>query len=513
MAPQEVSRPGGRAARMVRNTLSNSVGKVVVLATSFVMTPFILRSVGEAEFGMWVLATVLVGYGSLLDLGMGSAIIKQVAEVHERRDVGAGRAVLGTATRLYAGLALVALAAGAVLATQAGRLVAPEEVPAGTTSAVILLATASFAVNLALTPANAALRGLQRYDLTNAITVLSALVTAVATVLVLNRGGDVVDMVAVTVPVSLLGQGATAVMLRRLSPDLALRWSPFSRSAARTLTAFGLTLTVSQLAGLLQKRTSELVVAAFLPVTAVVPFALARRLSELPHMISDQFVKVLLPVASALHASGEPGGLRRLYLASTRVTLALMLPLALCTAFLAGDLLELWVGEEYREHAPLVVLLVAASVAATSQWPAGAVFQGTGRFGWLAVTSIVTGVLTVAMTVVLVQSNGLVGAAVGSAVPSVLEAFGFVLPYAMHRLGVPVGVLVRQVVVPTALPVLPCVLVLVVAASVVDQPSWAALVVTGAVALVAYGLVYLMVPAAQEERALAGRAVRRLVRR
>ncbi len=378
---------------------------------------------------------------------------------------------------------------------------------------MIALVTVTFAINLAATPATATLRGLQRYDIGNAITVTSALVTAALTVLVLQRNGGLVAMVAVNVPVALTSQLTTVLILRRLNPTFALRWSPTSRSAARKMTTFGLTLSVTRLAILLQKRTSEFIIATFLSVSAVAPFSLAQKLSELPHMISDQFIKVLLPVASELHATGKSEGLQRLYLMSTRITLSLMLPLALCAGFLSGDLLELWVGKQYRDQAVLVVVLVIASVAFTSQWPAGSVFQGMGRFGWFAVAGLVSGVLNVALTLALVKPYGLTGVVVGTLVPTLLEAFLFVLPYTLWKLSVPTGALVRQVLLPALLPVLPCVAVLIVAHRLVDHPSWPALSLTGVAAVVAYQTAYLLVPTAAAERALAVRLVRRYVKR
>jgi O-antigen/teichoic acid export membrane protein len=503
-----VTAPRRRSTRIVRNTLSNSVGRVVTMATSFVMTPFILHSVGEAAFGTWVLANVLVSYGALLDLGMGSAIVKHVADARAREDIDDAHTLLATATRAYAGLAVVAVTAGLVLSTVGSRLIGVGT-GASTGRAVLVLVSVTFAINLAATPVTATLRGLQRYDVTNALTVVSALTTAALTVVVLRSGGGLVGMVAVTVPVALVSQAVAVVVLRRVDRTFAVRWSPTSRSAARKLTRFGLTLTVSQVAVLLQKRTSEIVIGALVSVSAVAPYALARRLSDLPHMISDQFIKVLLPVASELHATGSPEAMRRLYLASTRVTLALMFPLGLCTAFLSADLLELWVGAQYRDQAVLVVILVIASVAFTSQWPAGSVFQGMGRFGPFAVASLLSGVANVALSLLLVRPFGLVGVAVGTLVPTVLEAFFFAGPYSMRKLGIPGTALLRQVLAPTVLPALPCAAVLVAALGLGGEPSWVGLVVTGALATGVYLGGYLLAPAAGQERAVVTAIMRR----
>ncbi|WP_377640282.1 lipopolysaccharide biosynthesis protein [Oryzobacter terrae] len=497
-----------RAGRIVRNTLSNAVGRVVSLALSFVLTPFILDALGETAFGVWVLAQVVVGYGTLLDLGIGAALVRHVADLRARGESHEAALVAGTSTRTYTGLAVLAAVLGGGLAVLAPEVLGTGSLDPTTVTWVFLLVTLGFAVNLAGTPAIASLRGLQRYDLSNAVTVAGALANAALTVLVLVLDGGVVALVAVAVPVAVATQVAAVVMLRREDRRHALRWSPASWGVARTLTRSGSSIVVAQVAGLLQKRSSELVVAGALSAAAVTPFSLARRLGELPNLLSDQFVKVLLPVASELNATGSRGDLRRLYLTSTRVTLALVVPFGLVTAFLAADLLEAWVGAAYRDQAPLVVVLVAAGVASTSQWPAGSVFQGMGRFGPFAVGALVTGVASVVLAVVLVGPYGLTGVAVATLVPTVLEALFFVGPFALRRLGVDLRTLLGTALVPAVVPAVPCAALLLWATRTLDTSGWLALLATGAAAIAVYLAGYLAVPAARAEREALSRAVR-----
>jgi O-antigen/teichoic acid export membrane protein len=495
-----VNARAGRSARILRNTVSNSLGRGVSVITTFFLTPFILHSLGETAFGLWVLAQVVVSYGSLLDLGMGSAIIKYVADARARDDSTAAHRLLATATRLYLALAAAALAIGLALSSQLHRVIDLDPGTEASAATVLVIVTVTFAINLAATPATATIRGLQRYDITNMLTVGNVLTNAALTVLVLSQGGGVVAMVSVTMPVALVTQSLAVIVVRRLDGDFRPRWSPGSRRTVRTLTGFGFTVTVSQLALLLQKKSSEIIVGTVLAVAAVTPYSLAVRLSELPHVISDQFIKVLLPVASELHAAGDSAPLRQLYLASTRLTLALMLPLATCAALLAGDLLQLWVGAEYRDHAALVAILVAASVALTSQWPAGSVLQGINRFGPVAAAALVSGVANVTLTLALIGPYGLIGVALGTLIPTVAEAFLFVLPFTLRVLRVRVRDLAAQALLPVVVPLLPCVLVLLAADRLTGSVSWPSLLITGLAAVAVYEAVYLMLPAARRER-------------
>ncbi len=178
-------------------------GRVVSLALSFVLTPFILDALGETAFGVWVLAQVVVGYGALLDLGIGAALVRHVADLRAREESDEAALVAGTSTRTYAVLATVALVLGGGLAVLAPDVLGTGSLAPATVTWVFVLVTLGFAVNLAGTPAIASLRGLQRYDLSNAVTVAGALANAALTVLVLVLDGGVVALVAVSVPVAL----------------------------------------------------------------------------------------------------------------------------------------------------------------------------------------------------------------------------------------------------------------------------------------------------------------------
>jgi O-antigen/teichoic acid export membrane protein len=488
--------------RVIRNTLSNSGGRITGIVVNFLLTPYVLHAVGPTYFSLWVLAQVIVGYGALLDFGIGSALVRAVAQIRAAGDPGQAHRIMATASRLYLVLAMVALLAGGVVAILASRLINLDGLSPRTAAVVIFLGAASFAVNMAGTANTAALRGLQRYDLSNMLIVAGVAMNAVMTILVLENGGGIVWLMALGIPISVVTQLTGALVLARLDGDYRWRWSGGSRAEAGGLARFGSLITIGQLSLLLQKRTGELIIGTFAAVSAVAPYSLAQRLSEIPHTLSDQFIKVLLPVASELNAIDDKQRLRVLYLVSTRVTLALVVPLALIVGMQAADLLEVWVGSEYRDEASLVVILVVASVALTSQWPAGAVLQGADRYGPLAVASLMSGVANVGLSIALIGPFGITGVAIGTLIPTLLEAVGFVLPFAMRELGVASSTLLSTVVLPVAVPAIACAMWLVVADRWIGNPSLLSLAGVSAGAGAVYVIGYVVMPSAVQERQL-----------
>ena len=57
------------SAKIISNIRSNWVGYAVNAAVTMLLTPFVLRQLGEARYGVWILTMSIFGYYGLLDLG------------------------------------------------------------------------------------------------------------------------------------------------------------------------------------------------------------------------------------------------------------------------------------------------------------------------------------------------------------------------------------------------------------------------------------------------------------
>jgi O-antigen/teichoic acid export membrane protein len=445
--------------RILRSTISNYVGRFVGLATFFLLTPFILRQLDPSLFGLWVLVGSVVAYGSLFDFGIAGAITKYVAEYQAKGRLDEAKGLVATALALYAVLGLLVTLAGIALAPLFPRLFNVSAEHSQTAVWLVMLSALGMGLAILSASTTAVLRGLQRFDLMNLLGVLTTLLSAGATVTVLLWGGGVIGLVAVTIVANLLMQIPAVWFIYRLAPALRFGLAPPNRRMFRTVTSFSSSLFLIHLGGQLETKTDEIVVGAFLPISAVTPYNLARKLSTLPQLMAEQFLSLLLPLASELHAGNDQARLRSLYVISTRVTLATFLAIGISLVLLAGPILAIWVGEEFAGYAYLVVILTLASFIDILTWPAGSVLQGIARHRFTAVMALCTGITNLLLSLLLVRYLGLLGVALGTLIPTTVFCLGFTLPYAMRVIGVSLREMVTQVVLPTMAPVLPAALV------------------------------------------------------
>jgi O-antigen/teichoic acid export membrane protein len=486
--------------RVLGATVSNYVGKFIGLGTWFFLTPFILHRLGPVNYGLWALVGSVVAYGSLLDLGITGAVIKYVAEYHAKGQIAQARNLVATALWLYSALGLITIVISAAIAPAFPYIfnVPPDE--RWTASQLVLLMGLGIGVSIPCAAPISVLKGLQRFDLANAVSVTAVLLSAAGIAVVLLLGGGVLGLATVGIFVTLIMPLPSIWLIKRIAPELQFGWRGVSHQLVRPVLSFASSLFLMNIAGHLQTKSGGMVIGAFLPLSAVTPYAIAGRLSEVAQILTDQFMKVILPLASALHAADDRTRMRSLYITSTRLTLAILLPVACILIVLARSILTVWLGTEYESYAHLLVILTCASCIDASQWPAGAVLQGMARHRPLAFMWFGAALANVALSIVLVTHFGLTGVALGTLLPTVVVCFGLILPYAMRVIGVTKTQLVMEVFLPVLLPTIPTTIVLYVLQHAIEPSSLLSIMVLAGISFLVYLIAYLSWGGAAAER-------------
>jgi O-antigen/teichoic acid export membrane protein len=294
-------------------------------------------------------------------------------------------------------------------------------------------------------------------------------------------------------------------VIRHIAPDLRFGLRGAQRRLVRTVTAFSSSLLVINGASAAKTETDQVVIAAALPLARVAPYSLAQRISQLPTTLTYQFTRVLFPLASELHGAEDRGRLRALYVGSTRVTLALFVPLAAGLMVLAKPFLTAWVGQSFAGDADIAVILIAAAFFDVPMWPAASMLMGTNAHRTLALFAAASALLNLGISVALVGNIGVTGVALGTLIAAALEA-AVVVPYAMRRYGVPTRTMLAEALAPGLLPAAPAVLALFGLRAALDPTSLVAVIGVGAIGGLVYAAGYLSFSASADERLALRRA-------
>jgi O-antigen/teichoic acid export membrane protein len=397
--------------RVLVNTAAVGAANGWSMVLALVSLPLMLRGLGSAAFGTWVLLqtfSAMNGWLSLMDLGMATAGTREIAGRHGVDDrPGLAEAVGST----LASVGLLAVATGLAFAA-IGPFVLPALFSApddlrGPLQLAIVVYGIQATFDLLIGAFTSVLDGYQRVDRARAVDVARrTLVTAATAVAALatNRLTVVaVASLAATVAGTVVALLATRATIRGLRPRP-------STSGARALFRYGRTIAVLRPLGVLRSTIDRFVVGVILGPSAVTLVEVATQVHNGSNAVLSASSYAVVPAAARLHAQGEPTKLTELVESGTRYSLLATWPIAALSAVLAAPLIDVWVGADYAEAAPLIALACAA-VAITAPAQVGSQFLlGTGRARTILRIAFAAIVVNVVASIVLVRTVGVAGA-------------------------------------------------------------------------------------------------------
>jgi O-antigen/teichoic acid export membrane protein len=427
------------AHRTLRNVVANWGGFAFAILLSFFLSPFVVRHLGNGAYGVWVLIVSMTGYLGLLDMGVRGAVTRYVAKFHTQADHKQANETASSAMMIFSLAGLFAIAISAGLGSAAlNRLQIPESFHAQARS-VLLIAGVTVAFSLVGGVYGGILVALQRFDLVNVIEVTTSGLRALATVIVLRRGGGITALALVQLGAGFLSGAANAILVAKFYPELRIRPSNANREHLRMIFSFSVYSFFLQVFSYLILYTDSLVIAAFLPVSFVTFFAIAGNLVTYARGLTRGISSTVTPLASRLEAAGDFSGLRRTALSSASYSTALMLPIGITFLLRGSSFIRLWMGSEYAELSG-GVLWILSWMAIFSAGPAmgWAVVQGIGKHKPLVPVYLLESLVNLAMSIILVRKMGIFGVAWGTTIPNLLVCLIFWPWYMRRTLQIPI---------------------------------------------------------------------------
>ena len=437
---------------VARNVSTRTLAYVTDAAIGLLILPFNLAHLGTTAYGLWMLAASVTVYFSILDFGYGGALVRFVAEYRARRDAKGLNEILST---LFFVLVAVAAAAYAIAALIAFNLdlffkLTPEQADTG--RAILLIVAVNVALRMIFALYGSVIVGFQQYHLNSVTSIVTSLMVAVVNVIVLLAGYGVVALVAATTTVRLLAYAVYRLNAYQVFPGMQLRWRSVRLNRLREVSEFGAFMFLLDWAYKLNYSADVLVIGALIGAPAVALWTPAQRLADVTLRLTNQLSEAMFPLVVDSDAGRRAERLRRIFLQSTRLSLAMTLPIAGGLVCLARPLLTAWLGQTFADTAVVVQILAAVVVIRVGSSTASIVMKGAGLHRRLTLLITFMGIANIALSVALAGRLGLRGVAIGTLVPvGVIAIFG-IFPMACRRVGVPLIRAVRQALWPALWP-------------------------------------------------------------
>lgn len=463
------------------------------------MLPFNVAHLGQSAYGLWVLVASITVYFSMFDMGYGVAQVKFAAKYRAQGDVNALNEIASTMFCMFSGVGLLTFLAAVVIALNLENLFELTPVQVRTGQIVFLFISAYVSLGFPFSVFGGIVNGFQRQYLNGAVAFVTAIVVALVNVAVLLAGYGLPELVAATTGVRILSYLAYALNAYRVFPELRIRPRLFNRDRLREVTGFSVFILIIDLANKLNYSTDTIVLGVFMGTAAVAVWAVAQRLIEIVQRITDQLNAVLFPVVVDSSTVERVDKLQKILIQGTRLSLAMVVPLATVLGLTARPLVMLWVGPNFEGSVNVIYILSIVVALRVGNATSTVILKGSGLHKILAISNLSMAISNLVLSVLLVRWYGLIGVAIGTLIPMVVFSMFVVVPAACRRVKLSRWTLFRQSIWPAVWPALVMAGFILLARRHSDS-SWSWLMVQAILATGIYAGLFLRFAISRDER-------------
>ncbi|MFT7680308.1 MAG: O-antigen/teichoic acid export membrane protein [Planctomycetota bacterium] len=416
---------------MLKNIGSNWTLSVVQILVFMVLTTFTQNTLGRDVYGIWEFIVSTAGPLQLLVLGVPMATVRAVSSHVAKKDYEGATKALGASVSLTLIMGVGALALGLVLYAFFPTLSAhwglvPERMHDARMALLIVLInlSAGFALRLPYAVFDAH----QDFIVRNLLMAGGFVLKLGLTVALLSWRADLAVLAAVQALVAVLEFTLAWGFSRRRHAPVRFHPGRLDWPAAKSILSFSIFAFLLNMGALLAFRLDALVVGMHFDAT--------ERMTAYGNgnKIFDPFINILLaigmvvmPLASSLRAQGREGEVRDIFLKWSKVATNLVLMIGGYLMVVGPAFLAWWLGDIYVPESGFLMQLLMLSffLFLPVRGVALPVLMGLGKPKGPAIGLLGMGIANVAISLALVGPYGLIGVALGTAIPNVLFALWF----------------------------------------------------------------------------------------
>ncbi|VAW87013.1 hypothetical protein MNBD_GAMMA16-584 [hydrothermal vent metagenome] len=448
--------------KIVKNVIANYIGITGQIVIAFLLTPFLVHTLGDTKYGIWSIAAAFTGYMCLLDLGVSSAVNRYVARYHAIRDEANVNAIVSTALVIFIVICIIIFLISPFMASLIVNGLNFEENMRDLVYILIIIVSFDVGIFVIGNLFKGLFGGLQRYEVINYMQITSAAYKAIMFYFFLSEGFDLPAMGYISLTANIMMGMGYFILLKRLYPSISISFKFTNKSSARKLFQFGGYTFLAMLANQIIYYSDAFVIGYFMTAAAITYYSIPWSLAEYAKRMCLAISSTYAPAISAEDSKNDMTSIVEMYISGTKYMIIISNLLTVGIIILGGALIAIWMGPEYKERCETVLLILFVSLFVQGpQLISYSVLKGLAKQKIYSYVSLGVAIVNLALSIVLVQKWGIVGVAIGSAVPQILFHGLFVPLFTLHVLNISVWQYFRKTYLITLLPTVILFLVLV----------------------------------------------------
>lgn len=380
-------------------------------------TPYMLRMMGQSEYGLYSLVASVIAYLTVLDLGFGNAIVRYTAKFRAEKKTEEQYEMFGMFFLLYLVIGIIAFGIGLGLYFNVDTLFGNTmtTVELGRARIMMLLLVANLAFTFPMSIWGSIIQAYEDFVFQKSLNIIRIILNTAVMICLLHFGYKAVAMVVVQTIFNVLTLVVNFIYCRRkLNIHIYFRFRHFHWRFLKEVALYSFWIFLNAIIDRVYWSTGQFVLGAMVGTAAVAVFAIAIQLEGMYMQFSTAISSVFLPKVTAMVATNRSRKeISDLFIRTGRIQYIVLAYILSGFIIFGRQFIELWAGAGYSDAYMISLLFFIPLTVPLIQNLGITILQARNEMKFRSVLYIIIAIVSLAMQIVLTSHFGGIGCAMG----------------------------------------------------------------------------------------------------
>lgn len=376
-------------------------------------TPFMIHKMGQSEYGLYALVASVISYLTILDLGLGNAVIRYTAKFRAEKKTAEQYEMFGTFIILYAIIGLIALVAGLGLYFNVDAIFGNTmtSIELDRARFMMLLLVFNLCVTFPLSIFGSIITAYEHFVFPRVVNVCRIILNTLVMICLLNMGYKAVALVIVQTVFNILSLLLNLVYCKKRL-QIKIIFGRFKWDFLKEVAIYSFWIFLNVIMDKIYWNTGQFVLGAFVGTTAVAVYAVAIQLQNMYMQFSTAISSVFLPKVTAIVTTTDDDRMiSDLFIRTGRIQYIIMSLIFFGFIVFGKHFIQLWVGAGYDEVYKICILFFASLLVPLIQNLGISVLQARNQMKFRSMIYVIIAVLSLIVQIILAEKYGGIGCA------------------------------------------------------------------------------------------------------
>lgn len=383
---------------------------------SIFYTPMYMRYLGTTDYGINSLVQSIMGYIGMLNLGLGSAMVRYTVRYRTAGKIEEEKSLNGMFLVIFSIIMLISIFIGAYIYYALPNMFAEkftvEELIK--TKKVFVITMIGTAVSFPVSVFSTNISSRERFLYQRVLGLLKMIITPIAGAILMVNGFGIVAVVSVTIILGLITNIFDIIYAFKIG--MRLKFKNFDFEILKDISKYSFYIFLNIIIDRVYWGTDRIIIGKFIGPLAVGIYSIASVFNNIYMSLSTAISGVLFPRINKLVVEEKYNHLSDMFIRIGRIQYILLGLISSGFIIFGNEFIYLWLGNGYTEVYKIALWIMIPLTIPLIQNTGIAIMQARNQHQFRSVVYFFIAILNIVVSILLVKNYGAIGCAIATGI-------------------------------------------------------------------------------------------------